>query len=146
MKRLQPKSHAAFTLLEILLVIVIIVSLMAVLVGSLRSSMKESQLNTASIHVNRISGSVARYELTNGRPPSTEQGLRALIEKPAGDPVPRRWSQIEEKLEPDPWGEPLHYEFPGKHNTKSFDLFSSGPDRQAGTDDDIGNWDPPPIK
>jgi general secretion pathway protein G len=141
MKRLHPKSHAGFTLLEILLVIVIIISLMAVLIGSLRSSMKEAQLNTAGIHVNRISSSIARYELSNGRPPSTEQGLRALVEKPAGEPVPRRWSQIEEKLEPDPWGEQLHYEFPGKHNTKSFDVFSSGPDRQPGTDDDIGNWE-----
>ena len=141
MKRLQPKTNAGFTLVEILLVIIIIIGLMTVLIGSLRTSMEESRRNTASIYINRIAGSIARYELTNGRPPSTEQGLRALIEKPAGEPVPRRWNQIEEKIEKDPWDEPLHYEFPGKHNTKSFDVFSSGPDRQPGTEDDIGNWD-----
>lgn len=141
MKRLHPKTNAGFTLIEILLVIIIIISLMAVLIPNIRNSMEESRRNTAGIYVNRIGGSIARYELTNGRPPSTEQGLRALVEKPAGEPVPRRWNQIEEKLELDPWGVEYHYEFPGKHNKTSFDVFSSGPDRQAGTDDDIGNWE-----
>ena len=141
MKRLHPKSNAGFTLIEILLVIIIIISLMAVLIPNIRSSMTTSRISTASIYVNRMGGSIARYELTNGRPPSTEQGLQALIEKPAGEPVPRRWAQIEEKIERDPWDEPYHYEFPGKHNTKSYDVFSSGPDRLPGTDDDIGNWD-----
>ena len=146
MKRLHPKPNAGFTLIEILLVIIIIISLMAVLIPNIRSSMTTSRISTANIYVNRMSGSIARYELTNGRPPSTEQGLQALIEKPAGEPVPRRWAQIEEKIERDPWDEPYHYEFPGKHNTKSFDLFSSGPDRQPGTDDDVGNWDSPTTK
>jgi general secretion pathway protein G len=141
MKRLHPKASAGFTLIEILLVIIIIISLMAVLIPNIRNSMEESRRNTASIYVNRLAGSLSRYELTNGRPPSTEQGLAALIAKPAGEPVPRRWNQIEEKLELDPWGMEYHYEFPGKHNTKSFDVYSSGPDRQPGTDDDIGNWD-----
>ena len=141
MKRLHTKHNAGFTLIEILLVIIIIISLMAVLIPNIRNSMEESRRNTAGIYVNRIAGSIARYELTNGRPPSTEQGLASLITKPAGDPVPRRWNQIEEKLEQDPWGMEYHYEFPGKHNRTSYDVFSAGPDRLAGTDDDIGNWE-----
>ena len=146
MKRLHPKTHAGFTLIEILLVIIIIIGLMAVLIPNIRNAMTSSRSSTAEIYVNRIAGSVARYELTNGRPPSTEQGLAALIQKPSGEPVPRRWSQIEEKIELDPWSEPYHYEFPGRHNTKSFDVFSAGPDRQAGTEDDIGNWESPQGK
>ena len=141
MKRLHTKHNAGFTLIEILLVIIIIISLMAVLIPNIRNSMEESRRNTAGIYVNRIAGSIARYELTNGRPPSTEQGLASLITKPAGDPVPRRWNQIEEKIELDPWGTAYRYEFPGKHNRTGFDVFSSGPDRQPGTDDDIGTWE-----
>ncbi len=141
MKRLHAKSRAGFTLIEILLVIIIIISLMAVLIPNIRNSMEESRRNTAGIYVSRIGGSIARYELTNGRPPSTEQGLRALVERPSGDPVPRRWNQIEEKLEQDPWGSEYHYEFPGKNNKTSYDVYSAGPDRQPGTDDDIGNWE-----
>ena len=141
MKRLHRKSNAGFTLIEILLVIIIIISLMAVLIPNIRNSMEESRRGTAGIYVSRLASSISRYELTNGRPPSTEQGLRALIERPSGDPVPRRWNQIEDKIELDPWGMEYHYEYPGKHNKTGFDLYSSGPDRQAGTADDIGNWE-----
>ena len=63
------------------------------------------------------------------------------MDRPGGDPVPRMWSQIETKLESDPWGTAYQYEFPGRHNPKGFDVYSCGPDRLAGTADDIGNWD-----
>jgi general secretion pathway protein G len=96
---------------------------------------------TAKIYVAKLVGALGQYELVNKRPPSTEQGLRALVERPGGDPVPRMWSQIETKLESDPWGTEYQYEFPGRHNPKSFDVFSCGPDRLTGTADDVGNWD-----
>ena len=44
------------------------------------------------------------------------------------------------ELPVDPWGHKYIYEYPGKHNTNSYDLFSAGPDGKAGTEDDIGNW------
>ena len=140
MKRLHRNPNAGFTLIEILLVIVIIVSLMTVLLSTVRTSMNEAKINTAIIYANRIAQELGRYEMTNGNPPTTAQGLRALVEKPTTEPIPRRWIQIEEKIELDPWGQEYHYEFPGKHNKTSFDVYSSGPDRQLGTDDDIGNW------
>ena len=64
------------------------------------------------------------------RPPTTDVGLRALVEK-----------GVEQKIELDPWGMEYQYVYPGVHNPKSFDIFSCGPDRVAGTADDIGNWD-----
>ena len=141
MKRFDRKSTAAFTLIEILLVIIIIISLMAVLIPNIQNAMNQSRMGTAKIYVAKLVGDLGQYELVNKRPPSTEQGLRSLVEKPSGDPVPRMWSQIETKLESDPWGTEYQYEFPGRHNPKSFDVFSCGPDRLAGTADDIGNWD-----
>ena len=141
MKRFERKSRAAFTLIEILLVIIIIISLMAVLIPNIQNAMNQSRKGTAQIYVAKLVGDLGQYELVNKRPPSTEQGLRSLVEKPSGDPVPRQWSQIETKLESDPWGTEYQYEFPGKHNPKSFDIFSCGPDRMANTADDIGNWD-----
>ena len=76
----------------------------------------------------------------NGFPPTTAQGLRALLERPSMEPIPRKWSQRREKLEVDPWGMEYRYEYPGRHNKNGFDVFSCGPDRQPGTEDDIGNW------
>ena len=140
MKTLHRNSHAGFTLIEILLVIVIIVTLMAVLIPNMRRAMGDANAGTATMYINKLAGDLALYEATNGYPPTTAQGLRALVEKPSGEPIPRKWSQREDKLEPDPWGQPYQYEYPGKHNKNGFDIYSSGPDRQPGTEDDIGNW------
>ena len=137
MKPFRRNAAAAFTLIEILLVIIIIVTLMAVLIPNLTTSRKEAQINTARIYLSRLAGDLARYELANGMPPSTEQGLKALVAMPASEPRPRRWSQIETTIDLDPWGIEYRYEFPGKRNPKGFDLYSFGPDRQAGTDDDV---------
>ena len=141
MKRLHTKSNAAFTLVEIMLVIIIVIALMAVLLPNVQDAMNRSRIGNAQIYVSKLNASLGQYELINKRPPSTEQGIRALIERPSGDPVPRMWSQIESKVELDPWGNEYIYEYPGKHNPKSFDIYSAGPDKQPGTADDIGNWD-----
>ena len=129
MKRLAPKPNAAFTLIEILLVIIIIISLMAVLIPNIQNAMNQSRMGTAKIYVAKLVGDLGQYELVNKRPPSTEQGLNSLVDRPGGDPVPRMWSTE------------YQYEFPGRHNPKGFDVYSCGPDRLAGTADDIGNWD-----
>jgi len=135
MKRLAPKSSAAFTLIEILLVIIIIISLMAVLIPNIQNAIKESRIGNAKIYISRLNSELQTYELQYKRPPTTDVGLRALVEK-----------GVEAKLEEDPWGTPYQYEFPGKHNPKGFDVFSCGPDRLPGTPDDIGNWDSEPAK
>ena len=146
MKRLRLKSNAGFTLVEIMLVIIIIIGLMAVLIPNLIGARDRANISTAGFAVERFKNDIIQYESSNKRPPSTEQGLRALVEKPSGDPVPRQWVQIETQLDDDPWGTPYQYEYPGKHNPKSFDIFSAGPDRIAGTEDDIGNWKTPQSK
>ena len=135
MKRLAPKSASAFTLIEILLVIIIIISLMAVLIPNIKNAMNESRIGNAKIYVARLTSEMQTYELQYKRPPATELGLRALVEK-----------GVETKLEIDPWGTEYQYEYPGKHNPKSFDIYSCGPDRIAGTADDIGNWEPEATK
>lgn len=141
MKRLHTKSNAGFTLIEIMLVIIIVIALMAVLLPNVQNAMQRSKIGNAQIYISKLNGSLGQYELINKRPPSTEQGLRALVDKPAGDPIPRMWTQLEPKIDTDPWGMEFLYEFPGKHNPKSFDVYSAGPDRVANTEDDIGNWE-----
>ena len=142
MKRLAPKSTAAFTLIEILLVIIIIISLMAVLIPNIKRAMNDSKVGTAKFYVTRLDNDLVLLQgKAHGYTPTTEQGLRALVEKPTSEPIPRGWTSFEDKLEVDPWGREYRYEFPGRHNPKSFDVYSVGPDGQPGTDDDIGNWE-----
>ena len=81
------------------------------------------------------------YEMMNGRLPTTDQGLQALVTQPETDPKPTHWYQMMERLPKDPWGNDYVYICPGKHNPQSFDIFSKGKDGIADTADDRGNWE-----
>lgn len=121
-------SRAAFTLLEIMLVVMII----ALLAGSVMFMMGD-QLNDArdsrvQADVKSMGTILWTYNAKNGGFPTTEQGLQAL--------VPKYFKEIPV----DAWNQPYNYEFPGKRNPEGYDLYSSGPDKKAGTSDDVGNW------
>ena len=77
------------------------------------------------------------YRLNAGVYPTTEQGIKALVEKPAVAPIPKLWMRIMEKTPVDPWGHPYQYRFPGKKDPAKYELFSLGKDGVAGTADDI---------
>ncbi len=81
------------------------------------------------------------YENFGGAPPTTEQGLQALVTMPDGDPKPTRWYAQLKQLPKDPWGSDYVYVYPGVHNPTSYDIYSKGKDRIAGTADDRGNWE-----
>ena len=81
------------------------------------------------------------YQSKTLRLPSSNQGLKALVEKPTADPIPRQWSRQMMRVPLDPWGREYDYRFPGLNNSESYDLRSAGPDGVFDTKDDIGNWD-----
>jgi general secretion pathway protein G len=105
-----------------------------------------SQASVASIFVNdTLKTSLVRYRIDLGDYPSTAEGLEALATAPAARAERWKGPYIEakgNKLPLDPWGEPYQYRYPGTHNkaTGGYDLFSKGPDKVEGTEDDIGNW------
>jgi hypothetical protein len=84
------------------------------------------------------------YRLDNGTYPSTEEGLNALIRKPADQKQAENWNGPYLKSLPrDPWNNQYAYEFPGTRggNGATPDIWSRGPDGKENTDDDIGNWE-----
>lgn len=139
-KRFHRRRHSpGYTLFEIMLVLGII----AVLVGSaiylLVGNIDVARESRVEADIQAISTQLRVYEMQNLRPPTSQQGLKALVSRPSTEPMPRRWRQLLEKIPLDPWGEEYVYYSPGKKNPKGFDLFSKGPDRQEGGGDDIGN-------
>lgn len=76
------------------------------------------------------------YRLNAGDYPISVQGLRALVEKPEGEPVPRRWVRVLPQVPRDPWGNPYLYRFPGRKDGRKPELASMGADGRAGTADD----------
>lgn len=135
---------SAFTLLEILVVLAIIGLLAGLAITNSDKIFGQSQDAVTRIFVrDSLKTSLVRYKIDLGDYPSTAEGLAALITAPAGKAERWRGPYIEataNRLPSDPWGEPYQYRYPGLKNKGGYDLFSKGPDKTEGTEDDIGNW------
>jgi general secretion pathway protein G len=108
-------------------------------VGGLFSS---SQKDVAKMFVSQsLQAPLEVYKIHMGDYPTTAEGLQALISAPANRAERWRGPYLKDnKIPNDPWGEPYQYRYPGVKNKDRYDLWSKGPDRTDGTDDDIGNW------
>ena len=140
MKRSSVHRAAGFTLLEIMLVVSIIILLLGAAIYKFKGAFSTSAIVKAQGDISTLSIAVSTYDSLGRTLPSTAQGLRALVERPSSDPKPAAWTQQMSSLPKDPWKNDYYYEQPGKHNPTGFDLYSAGPDKIAGTEDDIGNW------
>jgi general secretion pathway protein G len=132
------KKRKAFTLIELMLVVIIIGILAAMVVPRLvgRSEQARTSAAKADIEANIALG-LDLFEMDNGRFPTTEEGLGALRTNPGSLP---NWKGPYLKKDPkDPWARPYLYKSPGTHNN-DYDLYSLGPGGIEGDDDDIGNW------
>ena len=134
------KGRNAFTLVEIMLVVIIIGALAAMIVPRLsgRSEQAKAAVAKADIQGNIATG-LKLYELDNGMFPTSAQGLAALREKPSTSPLPKSWNGPYLEKDPiDPWGNPYVYASPGTHRP-DYDLYSKGKDPDS-AQDDITNW------
>ena len=130
-----------FTLIELMLVVVIIGALAAMVVPRLAGRTEEARRSIAAADIKgNLSLALKLYEVDNGRYPSTEQGLKALLEKPASPPAPKNWKGPYLEQDPlDPWGNPYVYRYPGTHPPRDYNLSSLGPDGVESADD-VTNW------
>jgi general secretion pathway protein G len=134
-----------FTLIEIMVVITILGVLAALIVPRVVGRTDDARIAAAKQDIASLMQALKLYRLDNGRYPTTEQGLQALIAKPTQEPIPSNWKQggyVERSTVPtDPWGEPYKYLNPGIRG--EIDVFSLGRDKTnggEGPDADIGSW------
>lgn len=143
-KVISQRRARGFTLIEIMVVVVIMGVLAALVVPKLLNRTGEAKVAAGKVDIANIVQSLKLYKLDNQRYPTTEQGLKALMEKPTTGPAANGWKAggYLEKMPKDPWGNPYQYLYPGVRG--EIDVFSFGADGQAGgtgDDADIGNWD-----
>ena len=130
------KKSRAFTLIEVMVVVIIIAILAAIVVPRILKRPEQARLVAAKQDVLAIQNAMGLYKLDNGFYPSTSQGIQALVTKPSGSPTPQNWSGYLKKVPLDPWNHAYNYANPGKHG--SIDIWSDGPE---GKNQEIGNWD-----
>lgn len=129
------RQKAGFTLVELMLVVVIIGVLAGIVLPRLAGSREEANIAAAKAQMRVFDTSLYTYQLQVGSFPTTEQGLRALVE----DPGEEGWKgpYLSQKVLPrDPWGNPYVYQKEGQKGI-DYDLYSWGPDKTEGTEDDI---------
>jgi general secretion pathway protein G len=139
--RSVPRVPRGFTLIEIMVVLVIIGVLAALIAPNVLNRAADARVTAARTDVNNLMQALKLYKLDNQRYPTSEQGLEALVRKPATGPDAPNWKPYLDKLPPDPWGRAYQYLNPGLKG--EIDVFSFGADGQPGgegQDADIGSW------
>ena len=133
---------AAFTLLEM----VIVLGIIALLLGGAIGVVGPKILNSAKIRkvegdMQSFKSAFMTYWTNAGYYPTTQQGFDALVNKPTSPPVPRRWQRLLNEIPRDPWGNEYQYRFPGRKDPNEPEIISLGPDGQENTEDDISSQD-----
>ncbi len=140
MRHVKQGSAAGYTLIELLIVITIIGVLLGIAVVNFAGAPDQARKTAAEQEIRTMETALDMYRMHNAKYPSTEQGLKALVEKPADA---KNWPEngyLKDKAVPaDPWGNAYKYLNPGTHGNP-IDVFSLGPDGREGGEDDIGNW------
>ena len=135
------RRAAAFTLLEIMLVVAIISLLLGSAFFFFGDKLGIGQDARLSADFQAIGSALQIYRMnSDDQYPTTEQGIQALVTMPQTEPKPSKWHQLMDRMPKDPWNSDYVYVCPGKHNTTGFDLSSKGRDGIEGNEDDRGNW------
>ena len=131
-------KQRGFTLIEIMVVVVILGILAVIIVPKVLDRPEQARIVKTKQDIISIEEALSLYKLDNGRLPTTDQGLQALVTKPTSDPMPNNWHAYLKSIPMDAWGHPYQYLIPGVHG--DYDLFSYGPNGPGSTSSEIGNW------
>ena len=148
--RLAPRAcggATGFTFIEIMVVVAILAILAALVIPRIMGRTDDAKRTAAKVQIRNIEGALQLYKLDNGVYPSTEQGLKALVEKPSVGVIPKKWKigGYLPKLPEDPWANPYKYLSPSQKGEfkAEYEIISLGTDGEVGGEGinaDITNW------
>jgi len=126
------RRRQGLTLVEMIVVLAIIALVAVMIVPNVIGRPDQARVTVAKTDLKTIASSLRMYRLDNGGYPTTDQGLKALVERPETEPAPANWNGegYLPEAPKDPWGRDYVYRSPGQ--TSGFDLMSHGKDGEPG--------------
>lgn len=142
--RISRATARAFTLIEVMIAILIVVAIGALAAYNLMGAKKKADAGLGTIDFQTLQKGLKQFYYTHNRYPSDEEGVKVLWDKTAmtDEEEAKKWEKVlENPLPNDHWGNPWKYAQKSEHgNEDMYDLSSAGPDKQEGTDDDLISW------
>ncbi len=142
----RSRNRAAFTLLEVLLVLAILGVLAAMVVPALLGRQKAAMIKTTKASIEGLEGALKIYAVDNDGeyPEGTGEQVFGLLLNPGLDPDGNAISPYLEEMPKDAWGQLLNYEYPNSRIANGIKpaIWSSGPNKrnESGAGDDVKNW------
>lgn len=136
MKLQSRKNSEAFTLVEIMVVVIIIGILAATIIPQFVGTTQDAKISAAKSQVAELEAAVERFYVQMDRYPTVDEGLKVLVDPPANDEEKKWRGPYIKQLRDDPWGHAYQYACPGNHHAASFDVWSAGKDGKS----EVGNW------
>ena len=141
--QLKKTGSSAFTLIEIMVVVIIVGILAATIIPQFMGTTQDAKVSAAKSQVAELESALERFYIHMDRYPTADEGLKILVDPPANDDGKKWRGPYIKQLRNDPWGNPYQYSFPGTHHPSSFDIWSRGADGADGGEGpnaDVGNW------
>jgi general secretion pathway protein G len=135
--------RGGFTLIEIMVVVVILGVLAATIIPQFMGTTHDAKVSAAKANIAEIESALERFNIHMDRIPTSDEGLKVLVEAPAGDEAKKWRGPYIKLLRRDPWNNDYQYKNPGTRHPTSFDLWSRGADGVDGGEGngmDVGNW------
>jgi general secretion pathway protein G len=134
------RNARGFTFIEIMVVVAILAILAALVIPRIMGRTDDAKRTAAKVQIRNIEGALQLYKLDNGVYPTTEQGLKALVEKPTVGVIPKKWKigGYLQKLPEDPWQNPYKYASPSQKRTPAglplgeYEIMSLATDGEVG--------------
>ena len=135
---MKTTRESAFTLIELMVVVIIIAALAGMVLPRIWTRGDDAKINISKGEMAGMATALKCYYLDNGKFPTKDEGLNALMNRPASA---KDWKGPYLESKPfDPWGRPYQYTYPGVHNSQSFDIWSFGPNEED-DGDNVTNWE-----
>ncbi len=135
------RRRSGFTLLEMVIVLGIIAMILGGAIFAMKGIGDNAKLSQADADFRSIDTALMSYKLSAGNFPTSQQGLKALVDKPTSTPVPRRWARIMKNVPLDPWKNEYGYRFPGRKDASEPEIICKGKDGIENTPDDLSSQD-----